>query len=92
MLLMPIFYIISLKFVFLRWKIIIYIFFDCHNIHVASHPRFQKTYAAVKKYYFWPILKRDVKDHVDRCWLCETNKVEQVNHPELLQPLSVPNK
>ena len=54
------------------------IIFDCHNISISCHPGFHKTYAAVKKYYFWPRLKRDVKDHVERCLLCQTNKVKQV--------------
>ena len=35
-------------------KIIIY---DCHNIPILGHPGFQKTYALVKKNYFWPGLK-----------------------------------
>ena len=34
--------------------------YDCHNIPISSHPRFQKTYALVKTNYFWPGLKRDV--------------------------------
>jgi hypothetical protein len=68
------------------------IIYDCHNIPISGHPGFQKTYAVVKKYYFWPGLKRDVKDHVEKCLLCQTNKVEQVKHPGLLQPLSVPNR
>ena len=33
-----------------------------------------------------------MKDHVERCLLRQTNKMEQVKHPGLMQPLSVPNK
>ena len=65
------------------------IIYDCHDIPISGHPGFQKTRALVKKRYFWSGLKRDVNDHVKRCLLCQTNKVEQVKHSGLLQPLSV---
>ena len=35
------------------------VIYECHNIPISGHPGFQKTYMAVKKYYFWPGLKRD---------------------------------
>ena len=33
-----------------------------------------------------------MKDHVERCLLRQTKKMEHVKHPGLMQPLSVPNK
>ena len=35
--------------------------YDCYNMLISGNPRFQKTYAAVKKYYFWLALKNHVK-------------------------------
>ena len=62
------------------------------QFHILGHPGFQKTYAAMKKYYYWSGLKRDSKNHVEISLLCQTNKVEQVKHPRLLQPLTVPKR
>ena len=50
------------------------ILYDCHTIPIAGRLGFQKTFAVVKKYYFWLGLKRDVKNYVERCLLCQTNK------------------
>ena len=64
---------------------------DLHDIPIAGHPGFQKTYMAVKRHYHWPGMKRDVKEYVERCLKCQVSKSEQVKNPGLLQPLSVPN-
>ena len=64
---------------------------NLHDIPIAGHPGFQKTYMAVKRHYYWPGMKRDVKEYVDRCLKCQVSKSEQVKNPGLLQPLSVPN-
>ena len=92
---MWIFYILYNKFRFFVPEVEDYrknIIYDFYNIPISSHPGFQKTYATNKKYYFWPGLKKDVKDHVERCLLCQTNKVEKIKYLGLLQPLTVPNK
>ena len=34
---------------------------DCHDIPIAGHPGFQKTYMVVKHDYYWLGMKRDVK-------------------------------
>jgi hypothetical protein len=40
-----------------------------------------KPYVVVKKYYFWPGMKIDVKKYVKRCLLCPMNKVKQAKYP-----------
>ena len=64
---------------------------ELHDIPVAGHPGFQKTYMAIKRHYFWPGMKRDIKLYVERCFKCQVSKIEQVKNPGLLKPLDVPN-
>lgn len=64
---------------------------DFHDIPVAGHPGFQKTYMATKRHYYWEGMKGDIKSYVERCLTCQVSKVEQVKTPGLLQPLGVPN-
>ena len=64
---------------------------NLHDIPIAGHPGFQKTYMAVKRHYYWPGMKKDIKEYVERCLKCQISKTEQVKDPGLLQPLSVPN-
>jgi hypothetical protein len=46
----------------------------------------------VKKKYFWLGMKRDIHDYVEKCYMCQVSKVEQVMTTlRLLQPLGVPN-
>jgi hypothetical protein len=64
---------------------------DCHDIPIAGHPGFQKTYMAIKHHYYWQGMKSDIKNYVERCLKCQVSKIEQVKNPGLLQPLGVPN-
>jgi hypothetical protein len=53
--------------------------------------RFLKTYHRVKKEFFWDGLKTDVQKFVAECLVFQQNKVERINTPGLLQPLSIPS-
>ena len=64
---------------------------NLHNIPIAGHPCFQKTYMAVKRHYYWPGMKKYIKEYVERCLKCQVSKSEQVKDPGLLQPLGVSN-
>jgi hypothetical protein len=64
---------------------------DCHDIPIAGHSGFQKTYMAIKRHYYWQGMKSGIKNYVERCLKCQVLKIEQVKNPGLLQPLGVPN-
>jgi len=40
---------------------------DLHDIPIASHLGFQKTYMAIKRHYYWKGMKKDIKDYIGRC-------------------------
>jgi hypothetical protein len=64
---------------------------DCHDIPIAGHLGFQKTYIAIKRHYYWQGMKSDIKNYVERCLKCQVSKIEQVKNLGLLQPLGIPN-
>jgi len=37
----------------------------------SGHPGYRKTLATVKKFYYWPDLKKEVVEFVDRCFDCQ---------------------
>jgi len=55
-------YSIELKKVILR---------DFHAKPYLGHLGYQKMLTAVKKFYYWPNLKKDVADFVARCLDCQ---------------------
>jgi hypothetical protein len=65
---------------------------ELHTSPVGGHSGFLKTYHRVKKDFFWDGLKTDVQRFVVECLVCQQNKVETINTPGLLQPLSIPSQ
>lgn len=41
---------------------------------------------------YWKGMKKDVKNYVDSCLICQKNKVDAISPAGLLQPLPVPDK
>jgi hypothetical protein len=66
------------------------IFHEMHNVPYAGQPRYQKTMAAIKIHYFWPVMKREIVEYITRCIECQKVKVENRHPIELLQPLPIP--
>jgi len=54
---------------------------EFHVKPYSGHPGYQKTLTIVKKFYFWPNLKRDIAEFVARCLSCQHLKAE-CKHPD----------
>ena len=39
---------------------------DLHDIPIASHLGFQMTYMIIRCHYYWPRMKRDIREYVER--------------------------
>ena len=62
----------------------------CHDAPTAGHPGVARTYEKVKRYYWWPAMKRDVEDYVRACPSCQCMKSPTTAPAGLLQPLPIP--
>ena len=61
-----------------------------HNSPLGGHSGFLKTLHRVKRDFYWPRLRKDVRKHVKECDTCQRLKYETCNVAGLLQPLPIP--
>ncbi|KAA0057858.1 reverse transcriptase [Cucumis melo var. makuwa] len=66
--------------------------YECHDTLWAGHPGWQRTYALLKKGYFWPNMRDDVMQYTKTCLICQQDKVEKVKVAGLLDPLPIPTR
>ncbi|KAA0064072.1 reverse transcriptase [Cucumis melo var. makuwa] len=66
--------------------------YECHDTLWAGHPGWQRTYALLKKGYFWPNMRDDVMQYTKTCLIYQQDKVEKVKVAGLLDPLPVPTR
>ncbi len=45
-----------------------------HDSAYSSHPGKDKTYKQAHLKYFWPLMRKDIYDHVDNCIACSDVK------------------
>ena len=46
----------------------------------------------IKKNYWWPGIKEDIKKYVQECTKCQQNKIQHMKKTRELYPLEIPNK
>ena len=68
-----------------------HILYECHDSPSACHPSIRKTYALVRRQFFWLGLHNDVHEYVLKCQRCQVNKAERLKASGLLQPLEIPH-
>ena len=57
-----------------------------HDSPHAGHPGISNTYAMMKKDFWWPNMKQDMKQYIKGCGTCQANKIN--THP--LKPAMMP--
>ena len=65
---------------------------QCHDTLWAGHPKWQRTYALLKKCYFWPNMQDNVMQYTKMCLICQQDKVEKAKVVEILKPLPIPTR
>jgi hypothetical protein len=65
---------------------------EFHTSQVGGHSGVLKTYYKVKREFFWDGLKTDFQRFLEECLVFQQNKVETINTPSILQPLSIPSQ
>ncbi|XP_038896658.1 uncharacterized protein LOC120084921 [Benincasa hispida] len=63
---------------------------EAHSSAYAMHPGSTKMYRTLKKSYWWPGMKRETTEFVNKCLICQQVKPEWQRPTRLLNPLPVP--
>ena len=60
-----------------------------HDLVDMRHLRQQRMMELLKRNYWWPGLKKDVKKYMQGCVKCQQNKVQHQKKPGELHPLEI---
>ena len=63
---------------------------DNHDSVDMGHPGQYRMLELLKRTYWWPELKEDVKRYIQRCFKCQQNKVQHQRKTGELHPLEIP--
>ena len=63
-----------------------------HNSRLACHPGSTRTCHLLTQRFWWPSLRRDVREYVRACPTCNQSKSSNQPPSGLLQPLPVPSR
>ena len=61
-----------------------------HNLADVGHSGQHRILELIKRTYWWPGLKEDVKKYIQGCFKCQQNKVQYQRKAEELHPLEIP--
>ena len=56
----------------------------------VGHPGQHRMLELLKRTYWWPGLKEDIKKYVQECFKCQQNKVQHQRKTGELHPLDIP--
>jgi len=63
-----------------------------HDTPTNGHQGIDKTFEKIKRFYWWPNMKEDIRNYILSCEICCKCKTRRHKPYGLLQPLPVPNK
>ena len=61
-------------------------------IPLGGHSGYVKTLYRVKQDFYWPGMKKDLRQYIKECDVCQQVKHENCKPAGLLQPLPIPSK
>jgi len=61
-----------------------------HDLADVEHPGQHRMLELIKRTYWWPELKEDVKKYIQGCFKCQQNKVQHQKKAGELHPLEIP--
>eukprot|EP00955_Chlamydomonas_euryale_P001276 14941-Chlamydomonas_euryale.AAC.1 len=63
---------------------------ELHSSSLAAHNGVDKTTELIMRFYWWPNMRVDIRDHVRTCDACQRNKSRSTKPAGKLNPLSIP--
>jgi len=61
-----------------------------HDLADMGHPEQHRMLEMIKRTYWWPGLKEDIKKYIQECFKCQQNKVQHQKKAGELHPLEIP--
>ena len=61
-----------------------------HDAPMQGHPDSHRTYQAVKRFYYWPLMRSDIMEYVQTCDSCQRHKKSTSLPSGLLQATPIP--
>ena len=65
---------------------------DNHDLAIAGHPGYIKTYSRIARVYYWPNIGKDIRKHVQECDPCQRTKPSNHSPAGQLHPLLIPGR
>ncbi|WVZ14456.1 hypothetical protein V8G54_012022 [Vigna mungo] len=65
---------------------------ELHESPIGGHSGYFRTFKRVAGVLYWEGMKRDIKEFVMQCAVCQCNKTETLAPAVLLQPLPIPTQ
>jgi hypothetical protein len=56
------------------------VLYEFHDPSVGGHRGMNKTSCVIKSQYYWPNMRREVKEYVKQCRSCQVNKMLTSKH------------
>jgi len=69
---------------------IITILKEFHDTAVGGHLGYFWTYKRISNLFFWEGMRKNIKEYVQKCDVCQRNKYQTLSPAGLLQPLPIP--
>ena len=63
---------------------------EAHSSDYALHLGSTKMYRTIRENYWWPGMKREIAEYVEKCLVCQQVKAEHQKPTGTLQPLLIP--
>jgi len=62
---------------------------SCHDLPLTGHMGFRRTYGSIKCRYYWPRMRRDIKQYVASCPKCQKRKARNIKRQGFTKPLPI---
>ena len=82
------------------WRMIIpddnavknFVITELHDIPYSLHPGIQRTVQKVRRHFFWKGMTGNIREFVESCLVCQTEKTDHILSRGMLQSTAIPEK
>ncbi|MCH80874.1 Ty3/gypsy retrotransposon protein, partial [Trifolium medium] len=68
------------------------VLYEFHTSPIGGHAGITRTMARINSQFYWPDMKKDIWDYVQKCVICQQAKTVHTSPAGLLQPLPIPSQ